>query len=156
MGTNGNGNGAVYLLTIRGKLKSPTLEAARATHNATAGNPQGVAAARSLGDLSHMTYVPLGGSSNGGAGDFLILDLWNNIEGLNKFFADPQVHEGGNMIHEQWDKSSSQGEYSEVIADRFMVKVEGNAPNIDALKSALGGVDVAGLAALKNEGVQAN
>jgi hypothetical protein len=36
-----------------------------------------------------------------------------------------------------------------------MVKVEGNAANIDGLKSALGGVDVAGLAALKDEGVQA-
>ena len=49
------------------------------------------------------------------------------------------------MIHEQWDNSSNQGEYSAVVADRFMVKVEGNAANIDALKSALGGVDVAGL-----------
>ena len=62
-------------------------------------------------------------------------------------------NQGGSMIHEQWDNSSGQGEYSAVVADRFMVKVEGHGANIDALKSALGGVDVAGLAALKNEGV---
>ena len=65
-------------------------------------------------------------------------------------------HQGGNLVHERWDNSSSQGEYSAVVADRFMVKVEGNAANIDGLKSALNGVDVAGLAALKNEGVQPN
>ena len=65
-------------------------------------------------------------------------------------------HQGGSMIHERWDNSSKEGEYSAVVADRFMVKVEGNAANIDGLKSALNGVDVAGLAALKDEGVQAN
>ena len=65
-------------------------------------------------------------------------------------------HQGGNLVHERWDNSSSQGEYSAVVADRFMVKVEGNAANIDGLKSALNDVDVAGLAALKNEGVQPN
>jgi hypothetical protein len=65
-------------------------------------------------------------------------------------------HQGGSMIHERWDNSSKEGEYSAVVADRSMVKVEGNAANIDGLKSALSSVDVAGLAALKDEGVQAN
>jgi hypothetical protein len=78
------------------------MEAARNIHNQTAGNPQGVAAAKSLGDLSHMVYVPV--TQNGhGTGEFLILDLWNSVEGLNKFFSDPQVHEGGNMIFKQRD-----------------------------------------------------
>jgi len=64
--------------------------------------------------------------------------------------------QGENMIHEQWDSASKEGEYSAVIAERFMVKVEGNAPSIDALKGALDGVNVAGLAALKDDGVRAN
>jgi len=86
-----------YLLTIRGKLKPPTVETSRGIHNATAGNPDGVAAARSLGDLSHMVYVPSG--QNGGASsELLIMDVWNSIDGLNQFFSDHNVQEGGNMI----------------------------------------------------------
>jgi quinol monooxygenase YgiN len=65
-------------------------------HNSTAGVPANVAAARQLSDLSHMVYVPFGGG--GKPGDFLILDQWNNLEGLNTFFADPHVQEGGGMI----------------------------------------------------------
>ena len=65
-------------------------------------------------------------------------------------------HQGDSMIHEQWDNTSKEGEYSAVVADRFMVKVEGTGTSIDALKSALGSVDVAGLAALKDDGVKPN
>jgi len=65
-------------------------------------------------------------------------------------------HQGDSMIHEQWDNASKQGEYSAVVANRFMVKVEGSGTSIDTLKSALAGVDVAGLAALKDEGVKSN
>lgn len=65
-------------------------------------------------------------------------------------------HQGDSLIHEQWDSASKEGEYSAVVADRFMVKVEGNAESIDVLKSALTGVDTAGLAALKNDGVKPN
>jgi hypothetical protein len=36
------------------------------------------------------------------------------------------------------------------------VKVSGNASNIGELKSAVGSIDLSGLAALKNEGVQSN
>ena len=39
----------LYLLTIRGTLSPDTLEAARNIHNMTAGDPDGVAAAKSLG-----------------------------------------------------------------------------------------------------------
>jgi hypothetical protein len=63
---------------------------------------------------------------------------------------------GDELIHEKWDKQSQSGEYGIVIANRFTVKVSGAAANIDALKSAAASVDTNGLAALKNEGVQAN
>ena len=86
-----------YLLTIFGKLKPATLAEARQVHNATAGNPAGVAAARSLGDLSHMVYVPTG-SDGQAAGELLILDIWNSPEGLNQFFSSHDVQAGGEMI----------------------------------------------------------
>ncbi len=88
---------SLYLLAIRGTLAPSTLDAARIIHNQTAGAPANVAAARSLGDLSHMVYVPLGEPSSG-AGEFLILDVWNNLDGLNQFFANPQVQEQAGQI----------------------------------------------------------
>jgi len=59
---------ATYLLTVRGTTVASTLDEARATHNSTAGAPQSAAGARSLGDLSHMVYVPTG--QEGAAGEF--------------------------------------------------------------------------------------
>jgi quinol monooxygenase YgiN len=92
----------IYLLSIYGKLAPKTLEAARALHNQTAGAPANIAAAKSLGDLSHMVYVPLG-QPGPEAGEFLILDLWNSMDGLNQFFADPHVQEQGGQIFSQRD-----------------------------------------------------
>ena len=92
----------VYLLTIRGTLSPKTLEEARAIHNQTAGAAENVAAARALSDLSHMVYVPMGHNGKD-AGDFLILDLWNNMDGLNQFFSNHAVQEQAGMIFSSRD-----------------------------------------------------
>ena len=97
-----NSTNTVYLLSIRGTLAPESLEAARAIHNETAGAPASVAAAKSLGDLSHMVYVPLG-QTGPEAGEFLIMDLWNKLDGLNQFFANPQVQEQAGLIFSQRD-----------------------------------------------------
>ena len=79
-----NDNLTLYLLTIRGTLSPTTLEEARKVHNMTAGDPGGVAAAKSLGDVSHMVYIPLphdGHTPSKGAGEFLIMDLWHSMDG---------------------------------------------------------------------------
>jgi hypothetical protein len=89
----------IYLLTIRGTLAPTSLEAARQVHNQTAGSPDGVAAARSLGDLSHMVYIPAGE----GFGELFIMDLWTSPSGLNQFFSDPQVQQGAGMMFTQRD-----------------------------------------------------
>ena len=83
-----------YLLTIRGILAPPTLDAARTLHNETAGAAPSVAAAQALGDLSHMVYVPVHGEQ----GEFFIMDVWNNLDGLNQFFANAQVQEQAGRI----------------------------------------------------------
>lgn len=90
-------NDDIFLFVFRGALKPKTLEEARNTHNMTAGNPDGVAAARALGDLSHNVCVTIG-DTKGTAGELLILDLWNNLEGFNQFFAGKQVQEGAAII----------------------------------------------------------
>jgi hypothetical protein len=95
--SSSHSNGAMYLLGIRGTLAPASVEAARKIHNSTAGAPENVKAARALGDLSHMVYVPLEPPKKG-AGEFLILDIWNSLEGLNQFFANPTVQEQGGKI----------------------------------------------------------
>jgi hypothetical protein len=62
----------------------------------------------------------------------------------------------GRMVHEQWDNASHQGEYSVVLGERFVVKVSGEADTMKTLKSALDGLDLAGLEALRNEGVKSD
>jgi len=96
----------LYLLTIRGTLAPDTLEAARNVHNQTAGDPNGVAAAQSLGDVSHMVYVPMphnGHVKTKGAGELFIMDLWKSVDGLNTFFSDHQVQQGAAMIFTERD-----------------------------------------------------
>ena len=71
-----NDNLTLYLLTIRGTLSPSTLEEARKVHNMTAGDPDGIVAAKSLGDVSHMVYVPMphnGHAKSNGAGEYLIM-----------------------------------------------------------------------------------
>ena len=75
------------LLTVLGKVKPTSVEATRELHNQTAGHPEGVAAAKSMGDMSHMTYMPLDAATNF-KGDLLFLDIWNNLEGMQQFFGD--------------------------------------------------------------------
>ena len=43
-----------------------------------------------------------------------------------------------------------------IVADRFSVTAQGSADKIDDLKSDVAAVNLAGLEALKNEGVQPN
>ncbi len=62
--------------------------------------------------------------------------------------------QGGRLIHEQWDGQDSSGEYSIVLGNRFTVKVSGNAGSIDEIKAAVASIDLAGLEALKNQGVK--
>jgi hypothetical protein len=59
----------------------------------------------------------------------------------------------GNLIHEQWDRQSHSGEYSVVVGKRFTVKATGSVDSIDVLKHAVGSVDLAKLASMKDAGV---
>jgi RNA polymerase sigma-70 factor (ECF subfamily) len=58
-------NESLVFLTVRGKLVPKTLEAACTVHNQTAGSPDGIAAARALGDLSQKVYAPVVGLGAG-------------------------------------------------------------------------------------------
>jgi hypothetical protein len=69
---------------------------------------------------------------------------------------DKTYKSGGQLVHEKWDNRGNFGEYGVVVGDRYTVKVSGNAASIDELKAAVASVNLAGLDALKNQGVQSN
>ncbi len=133
-------------------LKQESSEAAR---NAAMGMQVSEAKARYSDGANRSIELEI--TDMGSARGLMGLASWVNVEedkqtqtGYEKTYK-----QGENMIHEEWDNADKRGEYSAVVAGRFMVKVAGNAGSIDELKSALGGVNLAGLAALRNEGVKA-
>lgn len=60
----------------------------------------------------------------------------------------------GRLVHEKWDTNDKRGEYSIIVGDRFVVLVSGEAADVGVLRSLAEAVDLAGLEALKNEGVK--
>lgn len=62
----------------------------------------------------------------------------------------------GRLVSESWDSSNHSGEFSIVLGDRFSVKLRGNGEGLDmnVLKSALSSLNLAGLEAMKNQGVK--
>ncbi|MEO7690501.1 MAG: Yip1 family protein [Sphingomonas sp.] len=55
---------------------------------------------------------------------------------------------GGSMVSEKWNTESHTGSYETMVASRFMVSANGNAPSIDTLKQAVATVDTGALASL--------
>jgi hypothetical protein len=97
-------------------------------------------------------------TDTGTAKGLLALAGWAGVEGESETSTgyDKTYHEDGRLIHEQWDRSSSRGEYGIVLGERFTVKVEGQADSIDDLKAALADLDLDALEAMKGEGVKQN
>jgi hypothetical protein len=69
---------------------------------------------------------------------------------------DKTYKSGGHLVHEKWDSRGNFGDYGVVVGDRFSVDASGNVASVDQLKAAVSGIDLAGLEALKNQGVQPN
>lgn len=67
---------------------------------------------------------------------------------------DKTYRQGGRLVHEEWDNAGKSGEFGIVLGERFAVKVSGNAGSIDELKAAVAGLNLAGLEALKDQGVK--
>jgi hypothetical protein len=83
-----------------------------------------------------MVYVPL---DHGSAGEFLILDIWNNLDGLNQFFANKDVQDQAGLIFSQRDPvvwTPAEGFYSYHIPaphgknDRYVAVVRGTVRSV--------------------------
>lgn len=72
-----------YITVVRGRLKGSPAEAQMA-HDGTV--EQLSAMTRPMGAIHHKAHL-----NPKDPGEFLAIDTWNNIEGLQKFMGDPQV-----------------------------------------------------------------
>jgi hypothetical protein len=94
-------------------------------------------------------------TDTGTAKGLLGLAGWAGVEGERETGSgyEKTYRQDGRLVHEKWD--GSHGEYAVILGDRFTVEVDGNVGSINDLKAALAQVNLAGLEALKNEGVKA-
>lgn len=95
-------------------------------------------------------------TDTGGAKGFMALAGFAGIEEDKQTQSgyEKTYRENGRLVHEEWNNSGN-GEYTLILGDRFVVAVKGSGvANIDALKSALGSLNLAGLEALKAQGVK--
>lgn len=90
----------------------------------------------------------------GGAQGMMLFAAWAGVEMERKTDTgyEKTSRVGGRVTHEEWDSESRRGEYSVIVGDRFLVKLEGEQLDMRALKSAAAGLDLAGLEALKGAG----
>ena len=60
----------------------------------------------------------------------------------------------GYKSHEEYDRSSKDGEVTVLVAERFVVEVRGNNLPMEGIMAALGSIDLGKLAAMKGKGVE--
>ena len=81
-----------YITVVRARLKGSPKEAQMA-HDATV--EQLSAMTRPMGAIGHKAHL-----NPQDPGEFLAIDTWNNLEGLQKFMSDPQVAEAFGQLFE--------------------------------------------------------
>jgi hypothetical protein len=95
-------------------------------------------------------------TDTGGAKGFLAMAGFAGMEEDKQTDSgyEKTYHDGNRLVHEEWNKSGS-GEYTVIIGDRFVVVAKGNGmSDIGALKAAVSSVNLAGLEALRTQGVK--
>jgi hypothetical protein len=81
--------------------------------------------------------------------------MWMNLE-LDKETDTGYEKTGtanGRRFHERYDKSSKSGEYTVIVANRFIVEVDGNGVDMTTMKKAIDQVNIAKLESMKDVGV---
>jgi hypothetical protein len=91
----------------------------------------------------------------GSARGLMSLASWANVQGEkeDQYGTEKTQTINGRLVHEKSRKSGG-GEYSVVIADRFMVDAKSSSVDLATLRSAVGSLDLGKLEAMKDEGVK--
>ncbi|MBA3824084.1 MAG: hypothetical protein H0X24_09330 [Ktedonobacterales bacterium] len=154
-------NPPLVTFTNFGRVNATTREAARQTHNATAGDPQGVAGAQALGDFSHLVFVPAAGWN----GELMFIDQWVSAEGLQQFFADPQVQAGATTLFSAYEpvvwQSAEEFNAYHLNAplgakERYVSVLRGTATSIEEARTAMNAIWQPRMLAAHRNGLQSH
>jgi len=87
----------------------------------------------------------------GGAAGLMGMATWMGVQGEREDSQRREVtrKEGTRLVHEEQDKQGGSSKYLVVLNDRFVVSAEGNGVDVGTLKSAVHGVNLAGIESLK-------
>jgi hypothetical protein len=90
----------------------------------------------------------------GGARAFLGMVGWAGVEQDRETATgyERTYREGGRTVHEEWDSAHNNGQYALILADRFVVELQGRVEGMETLRRAAGDIDLDGLEGLKNAG----
>lgn len=80
---------------------------------------------------------------------------WMSVQGEkeDQYGSEKTQKVNGRLVHEKSRKSGG-GEYSVVVADRFMVEAKSGSVDLNTLKSAVASLDLGKLEAMKDDGVK--
>jgi hypothetical protein len=98
--------------------------------------------------------VELEVTDTGGAAGLMGLAGWMNVQGEkeNDGRIERTRREGSRMIREEISKRDGDNEFTVVLGDRFVVSARGQGVSIDALRSAVGSLDLGKLESMKESG----
>lgn len=137
--------------TLQALLPAAAAGWSRTSVESQSAGANGVAGSNAKGEYSRGSDVAsLSVTDMGAMGALTALGNAFNIQS-NKTTANGYERVGqvdGRMTTDKWDGESRHGEYSTVVANRFVVSVEGSADSADALKALASSIDLAQVAAL--------
>jgi hypothetical protein len=95
-------------------------------------------------------------SDTGGASGMMALAGWAGIEGEkdNDDSSERTTKVNGRLTHEKMSKTGGRNEFAVVLGDRFVVNATGTGVDLNTLKTAVSGLNLAKLESLKDAGVQ--
>ena len=87
----------------------------------------------------------------GGAAGLMSVAMWAGVQGEREDSRHREVtrKEGNRLVHEEQDKQDGSSKYLVVLNERFMVSAEGRGVDLAMLRSAVNGVNLSGLEAMK-------
>ncbi len=94
-------------------------------------------------------------TDTGGASGMLGMASWAGMQGEkeNGQMSERTERINGRLVHQRVSKTGGTNEYSTVLADRFIVSAKSDDVGIDTLRTAVSGLDLPRLEAMKQVGV---
>jgi hypothetical protein len=95
-------------------------------------------------------------TDTGGMSGLVGLAGWVNAQGESEDedHYERTAKSDGRLVHEERSKRGGDNEYTVVLGDRFVVSAKGSGINLDALKAAMGSLNLAKLESMKDAGAQ--